>query len=183
MFGPLPNPGKNWAVHEQGTNATPSLKFKSSWVVLTNSQNGDVLSFYEDKFSGIIPSRPTNQGPWAEMAISLFPGGYPAWSKPASLRIKSSEWGRNGLVDLPKGEVAVESSTIWEDESGAKRLSHGFGLALGELRLYVQHTSATIITPELAQDMAHGLIELNSKRNAVGNVEGQVRSHKTDSTK
>jgi len=180
MFGHLPNPGKNWRLHEQGTNATPSLKFRSSWVVLTNSVNGDVLSFYADEFSGITPSTPTNQGPWAEMPITHFPGGYPAWSKPVGLRIKSSEWSRTGVVGLAKGQVAVDSSTIWEDESGAKRLAHGYGLALGELRLYVQHTSATIITPELAQDMAHGLINIYSKRKTDPNTGRSVQPQKTD---
>ena len=164
MFGQLPRLAKEWIVHEKGTNRTGPII--TSWMILTNAQTGDVLSFYEEKHGNKPVPKPTNQGPWTEMAISLFPGGYPAWNQPAARRIKSSLWGRNALVDLAKGAVAVESTTVWEEESGAKRLSHAFGLASGELRLYVQHTSANIITPEFAEQMADGLIELGSKRKA-----------------
>jgi hypothetical protein len=93
-----------------------------------------------------------------------LPGRLSCLEQTSRVRITSSEWGRNGVVNLNKGQVAVESTTIWEDESGGRRLSHAFGLALGELRLYVQHTSTKIITPEFAQRMADGLIELHSAR-------------------
>ncbi|MBI3852365.1 MAG: hypothetical protein HY298_19080 [Verrucomicrobia bacterium] len=45
----------------------------------------------------------------------------------------------------------------------------------GDLWVYVQHTSTNIITPDLAQSMASGLIDLNSKRKVAANdTEGNV---------
>lgn len=176
MFGQLPELAKSWIMHERGTDRRGPIAM--SWLIFTNSNSGDVLSFYEHRIGNKPVLKPINQGPWAEMGISLFPGGYPAWNKPPGLRIKEASWARNGLVDLNKGEVAVESTTVWEEESGANRLAHGFALALGELRLYVQHTSTKIITPELAQSLAYGLIDLNSKRKAAGDTEGNVDCHR-----
>src|SRR6266478_1043306 len=93
MFGRLPGLDKSWILDERGTNRTSYSV--ESWIIFTNSTSGDVLSFYEKRYGNKPVPKPVNQGPWTEMAISIFPGGYPAWNKPPGLRIKDSAWGRS----------------------------------------------------------------------------------------
>src|SRR5437762_1591895 len=71
MFGQLPGLDKSWILDERGTNRTSYSA--ESWIIFTNSTSGDVLSFYEKRYANKHVPKPVNQGPWAEMAISIFP--------------------------------------------------------------------------------------------------------------
>ncbi|HKS36463.1 MAG TPA: hypothetical protein VJW76_04685, partial [Verrucomicrobiae bacterium] len=78
MFGQLPIPGKNWKLREQGKSDDFPVPWEVpwAWVVMTNSESGDVLSFAAHK----LP-----QGSKLELiylsdtAREIFPAGDPLW--------------------------------------------------------------------------------------------------------
>ena len=179
MFGQLPKLDKRWTLCAQGTNGTSF--YACSWVVLTNSQSGDMLSFAAQKI-GTNAFPKVNRDPWSDAAADMFPGGYPAWNKPLdpSLRV---HWIRNEVVEVNTvdgatgkniKEEALEYTLVFEDKSGTNRLAHGYALALGELRVFVQHTSTKAITPDTAHEMASGLIWMHCKQAAARNPQGKV---------
>jgi hypothetical protein len=174
MFGQLPTLDKRWTLREQGTNGTSPIVL--SWIVLTNSQSSDILSFAAQKIVGRKGFPKVHRDPWSHAAADIFPGGYPAGNKPfdQSFRVY---WIRNDVVELTTvdgatgkniKEEALEYTLVFEDKTGTNRLAHGYALAMGDLRVFVQHTSTKAITPDTAQEIASGLIYLNSKRTAGG---------------
>ena len=179
MFGQLPKLDKRWTLCAQGTNGTSF--YVCSWVVLTNSQSGDMLSFAAQKI-GTNDFPKVNRVPWSDAAADMFPGGYPAWDKPLdqSLRV---HWIRNEVVEVNTvdratgkniKQEALEYTLVFEDKSGTNRLAHGYALALGELRVFVQHTSTKAITPDTAHEIASGLIWMHCKQAAAPNPQGKV---------
>lgn len=179
MFGQLPKLDKRWTLCDQGTNVTAS--YGLSWVVLTNSQSGDMLSFAAQRFG--TNAFPSVNRAWSDMAADIFPGGYPAWSKPPGQNFRVY-WIRNDVVELSTvdsatgkniKEEALEYTLVFEDKTGTNRLAHGYALALDELRVFIQHTSTKAITPDTAHEMASGLIYLNSKRMALGAAGEKVK--------
>jgi hypothetical protein len=171
LFGELPALDKMWKVREQGTNS--ALSMRSSWIVLTNSQSGDMLSFFADEIRGNA-ARKVDRAPWSDMAGSIFPSGYPAWNKPAGEN-SSVYWIKNEVIELSTvdgvshrsiEQEALEYAVVFEQKAGTNRLAHGYGLALGGLRIFVQHTSTAAITAELAHEMASRLMILHSGRKA-----------------
>ena len=172
LFGELPRLNPRWRLSEQGTNGSASSG--RSWVVLTNSQDGDILSFAAERMGG--KRFPAATRTWSDAADSIFPGGYPAWHKSAPTELRG-QWIRNNVVELSvfddanKTNVftkALEYTIVFEQKSGTNWLAHGYALALGGVRLFVQHTSAKAITPDLAQEMATGLIWVHLHQIASG---------------
>jgi hypothetical protein len=165
LFGELPTLDERWIRQDVGTNRAP----RSSWIIFSNSQNGDMLSFAADEIARKV--RKVDRVPWSDMAGSIFSGGYPVWNKPAGENF-AVYFIRNEVVQLSTGDgggrnieqEALEYSMIYEQKPGTNRLAHGYALAFGGLRVFVQHTSTKAVTPELAQEMASRLMFLHSRR-------------------
>lgn len=163
-FGKLPDPGRKWSVRESGTNGTSSHGW--SWVVFTNSHNGDLLSIGAQKLGdGLFPR--VNRITWSDTAGEIFPAGYPAWTGERP-RVRVN-WLRNDVVKLTGRdhalkknivEEALQYSIVFEDDTkpGTNRLAHGYALAVGGVSVFVQHTSAKPITPDDAEMFATALI-------------------------
>lgn len=180
MFGPLPNPGKNWKLREQGTNGT--LKYGWSWVVFTNSLSGDLMSFAAQNIGSKAPRRVAVSG-WSDTAGEIFPGGYPVWVTTPERPAFTGHYIRNNLIRLTVGDGllktnisqdALEYTIVFAEDLhgnsvGTNRLAHGYALGLGALGIFVQHTSTKPITPEDASDMAHRLMTLHAHREAARN--------------
>ena len=175
---------------ERGTNGSASIT--QSWVVLTNSQSGDLLSFAAQQM-GSKPFPEVNRVSWSDAAGSIFPGGYSAWHKVPAWDF-TGHWIRNDVVELSivdeatKKNVfqqALEYTLVFEEKPGTNRLAHGYALALGKMKIFVQHTSAKAITPDLAHEIASGLIWIHCKQEAARNPNGKVheQSAKPESTR
>jgi hypothetical protein len=172
MFGHLPALNTLWNLSEQGTNVTSS-SFRWSWIVFTNTQNGDLLSFASQKLETNKVSK-INRVPWSDAAGSIFSGGYSALAGGSSRTFRGN-WIRNNVVELSgfdhdaKTNIlqeALEYTLVFEDESksGPNRMAHGYALALGELRIFVQHTSKRPITDDDVQGIATSLISIHAAR-------------------
>ena len=96
MFGVLPKLSKQWMLCERGTNGSASIT--QFWVVLTNSQSGDLLSSAAQQM-GSKPFPEVNRVSWSDAAGSIFPGGYPAWHKAPAWDF-TGHWIRNDIVEL-----------------------------------------------------------------------------------
>src|SRR6476661_7444487 len=75
LFGPLPKVPKEWSLRESSGFGEP--KWRWSWIVLTNSQNGDVLSFAAHKSGS---GEPRELIFWSDTAHEIFQGGLPVWT-------------------------------------------------------------------------------------------------------
>jgi hypothetical protein len=189
MFGPLPKLGKNWKLRDQGTYGTSFPKW--SWAVFTNSQNGDLMSFAAQKLGNRPAPKVSLSGPWLSTASEIFPGGNPMFIGNPGHGLKGN-WIRNNVIALTLGDGllkrnisqdALEYSIVFEDdmhdqEVGTNRLAHGYGLALGELRVFVQHTSTHVITSDDAQGMASSLMSIHAHQEAARNPDAKIQTQK-----
>jgi hypothetical protein len=171
-FGVLPDLGRDWKFRESGTNGTASNGF--SWMVFTNTQTGDLMSFAACKYGdGIFPK--VSRDSWSSSAGEIFPDGYPVWAKNHPEVMVNCI--RNDLVELvghdhaqgknlPK--EALRYSIIFEHvlKPVTNRLAHGYALALGEFAIFVQHTSTRPITADDAEGFATQLISAYSAQAA-----------------
>jgi hypothetical protein len=135
MFGQLPKLNERWRVREQGKDDASPIAL--SWIVLTNSQSGDMLSFAAQKIVGRKGFPKVNRGPWSDTAADMFPGGHPAWNKPLGQSF-AVHWIRNEVVELSTvdgatgkniKEEALQYTLVYEDKTGTNRLAHGYALA------------------------------------------------------
>jgi hypothetical protein len=158
-YGRIPALRPEWMLRGKGAEGGPEKG--SSWLVFTNSLNGDFLSISADQISD-KPYPKVNRIPWSDMAGDRFPGGYPASADTQEQRFEGS-WIRNEIVDLSvnvskekkvKMEQALEYTIIFESRTGPARMAHGYALPLGRFRLLVQHASTNVITPEFAKALA-----------------------------
>jgi hypothetical protein len=178
LFGELPKLSPHWMLAAQGTNGPAS--FARSWMVLTNSQDGDILSFAAQQMRG--KPFPDASVSWSDAAGDIFPGGYPARHRSGPTEL-TGHWIRNNVMDLSvvddgnKTNVftkTLEYTLVFEQKSGTNWLAHGYALALGGVRLFVQHTSAKAITPDLAHQMASGLIFQDITRRRMAEPAGRA---------
>jgi hypothetical protein len=174
LYGPLPKLTSDWLVREKGGLGDPPWRW--SWVILTNSQNGDLLSFAAHKGTS---EKPRELIKWSDTAHELFPGGLPRWTVKSGFGtrpIRNSVVKIN-LVNAAKKEDlsrdALEYTFIQED--GSNRLAHGYALDFEGLVVFVQHTSMRAITPDLAHDMAVSLISNYAKEKSGTPSESRVQ--------
>ncbi|MCI0540553.1 MAG: hypothetical protein L0Z50_35585, partial [Verrucomicrobiales bacterium] len=74
LFGQLPTPEKNWKLREKKKSGDSPVSW--SWVVLTNFESADVLSFAAHKLG---PGEPRELISLSDTAREIFPAGYPVW--------------------------------------------------------------------------------------------------------
>jgi len=160
-FGQLPDSGKNWKLREQGKYGDSS--FQWHWVILTNSQTADVLSYAAHRFE---------TGEMRELiylsdtAHEIFPAGDPTWTSSPKPHLTGHPI-RNRVTKLDLSDSAakrdlsqeaLEYSFVQEEEHGTNRLAHGYALVFDDVAVYIQHTSTKVITPEFAHDTAVSLL-------------------------
>lgn len=166
-FGQLPTPGPNWKLHKDGRRGGTS---QWSWVVLRDSDSGDLLSFAAHVLE---PGERPEVIYSSDTAHELFPGGY--CSLATDTKEQFTVWPlRNTVVKLHLVLVdqgknlsreALEYTTVQEAEKvGGNRLAHGYVLIFNGISVFVQHTSKRPITFELAHDMAVELISIHFKK-------------------
>ena len=172
LFGPLPKLEKNWKLQAQG-------KYGDSWgwVVMSNDKSGDLLSFAAHRLG---PGEKLQLGPGKKSGLiylsdtshEIFPTGTPSWletrkhdgsitsirAQVVKLDLGNSAAGKN------RTQEALEYTFIVEEEEGGNRMAHGYAFVLGDLSVFVQHTSFKPITDELAQDTACGLITSHERQ-------------------
>ena len=175
LFGELPDPGKNWRLREQGKCGDSS--FQWHWVILTNSETGDVLSYASHRFE---PGERRELIYLSDTAHEIFPAGYPAWgsgSKPNVIgtysiryRVTKLDW-----IDSARkrnlSQKALEYSFVQEEERGTNRMAHGYALVFADVAVYIQHTSTKPITWEYALDKAISLLASRSREKTAANHE------------
>ena len=173
LFGELPQIRKSWKLCEEGKSGDSPVDWH--WVVLTNAERDDVLSFAAHKLS---TGEKRQLGPKPDLiylsdtACEIFPGGYPVWPSSAAQRFTTYPI-RNGVTKLhlmdsiakrDLSQEALEYSFVQEQESGTNRMAHGYALVFEDVSVYVQHTSTRPITWEFAHEMATELISIHSKQ-------------------
>jgi len=163
LIGALPSLPGEWSVVDQGSNNRG--KSRHSWIVFVHEHSGDRFAIQARHLGKPFPEVTLN-GPFTEAAITFFPGGYPAWNRPEKPELAGGSWGNAKLVSLAHDTNAIESTTYWEEESGAVQIAHGYCFNLGEMSIYLQHTSNQVITPEEANAFADQLIREWSTRSA-----------------
>jgi len=164
-FGELPSLGKQWKLHDRG-NA-----FKFHWVVLTNAETADVLSFASYKLE-LKPGKKQNLIYLADTAHEIFPGGQPVWPS-GGVQGFSIFPIRNAVVKLEfrdqtgrRDQEALEYTFIrvQEQKHGTNQMAHGYAVAFDDVAVFIQHTSIKPITPELVNDTAIKLLEIHYRR-------------------
>ena len=162
LFGELPSLEKQWRLRSRGDAG------RFHWVVLTNAETPDALSFASYQ----LPLKPGGKQDLiylSDTALEIFPDGDPVW--PAhnvqDLTISSI---RNAVVKLDfwdrtrgRDQEALEYTFIQEHRHGTNRMAHGYAVVFAEVAVFVQHTSTKPITFELAQKTAAKLLEIHYK--------------------
>lgn len=165
LFGELPSLEKQWRLRSRGDAG------RFHWVVLTNAETSDALSFASYK----LPLKPGGKQDLiylSDPAREIFPDGDPVW--PArdvhDLTITSI---RNAVVKLDfwdrtrgRDQEALEYTFIQEQEHkrGTNRMAHGYAVVFDDVAVFVQHTSTKPITFELARNTAAKLLEIHHRR-------------------
>ena len=163
MFGEFPDPGKHWSKKDASGKSDGSY----SWVNFDNAQSGDVLSFVAWKIKN--PGIKVTNSPVRQASIETFTSdGYAAFSRrkirgsPIADTIRNrfvSIYTKNHAADINFDTDAIEFSYIYEnDREAPSTMAHGYVVVLGDLVLFVQHTSKHVITSEFAADMVFKLL-------------------------
>lgn len=178
LFGQLPKLGANWKVQTQGKNND-----SWGWVVMTDEKNGDLLSLAAHRL-GPGEKRQLAPGDHAgliylsDTSREIFPNGHPSWletQKRKESKERSNITVRNQVVklDLPNSVAGknrkhdvLEYTFIIEEEGSGNRMANGYAFILGDLSVFVQHTSFKPITDYLAQDTAYALITSHERQQA-----------------
>ena len=167
LFGQLPKLGKNWKLQAQGKSGD-----SWGWVVMSDAKSGGLLSFAAHRLDPgekrqLEPGEKTGLIYLSDTAREIFPTGL--WFESLK-REKSGERSnttiRNQVVKLDRQHEVLEHTFILEEEGSENRMSHGYAFVLGDLAVFVQHTSLKPITWEVAQDMAHSLITSHERQHA-----------------
>ena len=174
-FGQLPDSGKNWKLCEKGKYGKSS--FQWHWVIQTNAENGDVLSYAAHRFEP-GEMRELKLINLSDTAGEIFPFGYFAWTsgpKPHTIHPIRSRVTKLNLMDSAAkkdlSQEALEYSHVQEEERGTNRLAHGYALVFDDVAVYVQHTSTKPITPEFAYDRAVSLLSSHFQDKAAAKSE------------
>ena len=176
LFGELPNLGKQWKLRDHG-DASPF-----HWVVLTNAETSDLLSFASYKLrlkSGVKQDLIY----LSDTAHEIFPGGHPVWpadsvqgfgfsiSPIRNAVMKLEFWDRTSRRD----QEALEYTFIrvQEQKNGTNQMAHGYAVVFDSVAVFVQHTSTKPITFDLANDTAIKLLEIHYRRLPAPKPEGR----------
>jgi hypothetical protein len=160
-FGQLPDSGKNWKLREQGKYGDSS--FQWHWVILTNSETADVLSYAAHRLE---PGESRELIHLSDTAHEIFPAGDPTWTSVPKPHLTGHPI-RNRVTKLDLSDStakrdlsqeALEYSFVQEEERGTNRLAHAYALVFDDVAVYIQHTSTKIITSEFAHDRAVSLL-------------------------
>ncbi len=178
LLGQLPQLGRDWSLRQRETKREGTYEY--SWAIFTNSKTGDLISFAADKYTNA--DRNVRYDPVRQAATDMFPGGLPRFMKNGVTGWALADVIRFSVVTLETGIDAtrknvkaealeysyvyesdahsVEYSYVYESDahSEANRLAHGYVLAFGDTVVFVQHTSAHVITSEAAKSMALSLL-------------------------
>jgi len=165
LLGQLPQLGRDWSLRQRETKREGAYEY--SWAIFTNSKTGDLISFAADKYTNA--DRKVRYDPVRQAATDMFPGGLPRFMKNGVTGWALADVIRFSVVTLETGvdatrknvkAEALEYSYVYESDSHseANRLAHGYVLAFGDTVVFVQHTSAHVITSEAAKSMAISLL-------------------------
>jgi hypothetical protein len=164
-LGELPEVGKQWQLRTQG-NA-----FAFHWVVLTNAETSDILSFASYKLQ-LKPGQKQDLIYLSDTAHEIFPGGDPVWPLPSAHGFSVFPI-RNEVVKLEfrdrtgrRDQEALQYTFIRVDERkhGTNQMAHGYAVVFDDVAVFVQHTSKKPITFDLACDTATKLLESHYRR-------------------
>ena len=178
LFGKLPKLGENWKVQSQGKSGE-----SWGWVVMSDAKNGDLLSFAAHKLEPgekrqLTPGEHTGLIYLSDTSREIFPNGI-WWEtrKRQESKDGSNISVRNQIVklDLPnsaagkrRNQEVLEYTFIIEEEGSGNQMVNGYAFVLGDLSVFVQHTSFKPITDYVAQDTAVALITLHEHQQAEG---------------
>jgi hypothetical protein len=172
-FGQLPDSGKTWKLREQGKYGSPS--FQWHWVILTNSETADVLSYAAHRLE---PGESRELIHLSDPAHEIFPAGDPTWTAAPRPHLTGHPI-RNRVTKLDLSDStakrdlsqeALEYSFVQEEERGTNRLAHGYALVFDDVAVYIQHTSTKIITSEFAHDRAVSLLSTRFANQSLRNA-------------
>ena len=168
IFGKLPKLGENWKLQAQGKSGE-----SWGWVVMTDAKSGDLLSFAAHRLGPEEKHQLTHGAHTGLIYLSdtsreIFPKG--VWCE--TKKREESKGGSNNTIrnrleklDLPNSAAGkrhnhevLEYTFITEEEGSGNRMANGYAFVLGDLSVFVQHTSFKPITDELAQGTAYALI-------------------------
>jgi hypothetical protein len=166
LLGKLPQLGPGWALQNKGTlpegkNPKEKGSYEGSWATFTNTKNGDLISFAADRYTGI------DRNVWdfavRQSACDMFPIGLPRFMNAETSGWSITDTLRFGVIRIGTAE-ALEYSFVYESDSDSapNRLGHGYVLAFGDTVVFVQHTSALVITSADANSMAVSLLGSHS---------------------
>lgn len=167
-FGPLPKLDKEWKVSAQATQKSKWTSF--SWVTFENTQSGDLLSFSVRRYARVKEYPKVElSGPWGQASIDAFPAGRPNTGTMGDPDLTVTSL-RCSVVNIGfmrdrknHRQAALEFTNVYERKNAAPLMGHGYGLALGDMQILLQHTSARPITAEFANDTATDLFTLFEK--------------------
>ena len=178
LFGKLPKLGENWKVQSQGKSGE-----SWGWIVMSDAKSGDLLSFAVHRLGPaeqrqLAPGEKTGLICLSDTSRELFPTGTPSWGetqKREESRERSNVTIRNRIekLGLPisaarknRDHEVLEYTFIIEEEGSGNRMVNGYAFVLGDLSVFVQHTSFKPITDYLAQDTAVALIASHEREQA-----------------
>ena len=178
FFGKLPKLGENWKLQAQGKSGE-----SWGWVVMTDSKSGDLLSFAAHRLGPeekrqLTPGEHTGLIYLSDTSREIFPNGI--WCE--TRKREKSKDGSNSTIrnrieklGLPvsaarknRDHEVLEYTFIIEEEGSGNRMVNGYAFVLGDLSVFVQHTSFKPITDYVAQDTAVALITLHEHQQAEG---------------
>ena len=165
-FGQLPKLDERWKPHAPAA-------VRDSWgvLVMINEKTGDLLSFAARRLG---PAEGHELIHFSDTAGELFPTGLPWWQKEIKAG-DTKERIRNRVVklDLPRSsegkhrtQDVLEYTFVVEDADAPSRMAQGYAFLLGDLAVFVQHTSLRPITDFVAQDIAYQLIVTHERQEA-----------------
>ena len=174
LFGELPNPGKHWKMKNAGT-----IGKSHSWVNFDNAQSGDVLSFAVWKINK--PGITVTYDPIKQASIEAFTSeGYAVRSvkglgspvaerirhRVVSINIRNHAAKKNFKTDaIEYSYIYGNSGDLYENIGDASStMAHGYVVVVGDLVLFVQHTSKHVITSDFASGMVSGLLGRHYKK-------------------
>lgn len=161
LSGKLPKPGKGWKKTDDGQTKGGMY----SWVHFKHAESGDVLAFAATRNTASLK---VEHSPIRQASIETFTHtGRASWSARSGSE-PIADMIRNRIVTVSAGnatndrkyrEEAIEFSYVYEPSGDSPpNMAHGYVIVVGDLTVFVQHTSQKVITSELAADMVCGLL-------------------------
>ena len=158
-FGTLPELGSEWQLQESSTDeATPELN-PFRWVVFRNSKNGELLSFatYPRNDSATPLDR------FSDTALEIFPDGLAVWSHDTTrmmidvITIST----RDRRLSTRRRIPVLEYSFVSEAATRPNLMANGRVWFGSDYVIFVQHTSASPISPSVVDGVANDCTRLS----------------------